>query len=917
MSNFFSNLKVKKIFLTSFLLLSFASEIILFSIPCDADSQIGSLSLFKTAFDRNNINLLSVIYLVLLIAIFILFSIAVFFILKQKDEKNSDKFMVLSLIGLTAEVLILFFDLSYPLFSILQLVIHSISIFFLLLFLIYSFLTYYYTVIKKSDDKKNKTNRILSLAISILSIISVISIFFSPFLTSTDTFTGTTTFYSLLSAIFSSKDEFIKPIFYFFLSFLISFFVLFMFFIGHFLLSLRDFYNDEKRYYKSSNASVLFGFMITLFFFVCGLVMLFILNKENISSLSFIPFIIQSVLFVLSSIFAARYEENKEVMSEVKKTNLAKKVLILVTFIILIATFVSSLFFDILKIDINNQYAFAVTPIDMLKNYTNNQFYKAVAFLLLTSGTVIFLFLLTSICLLLSKSRFFTNVIFAGIIIEFFVMFAISVFGIYYSMLENLKDDILQAIAKLSGITVTITDSTKVSITTQSYIFFLIQTFILIVLMFLKPFSSLKEEEELVKATVPSSSKGTGNALNEKQAAAVEKKEEEKALASSSSSSSSGEDKIVDFDSCPAFSELDSLKSRFDFALEKRKESEFIEPTLPSLVSYLVQYAANSRLHLSYKKEDMATFIAGLSMTRLSILQGMSGTGKTSLPKIFSEALMSNCEIIEVESSWKDKNELIGYYNDFSKVFTPKKFTQALYKASLNPDVITFIVLDEMNLSRIEYYFSDFLSLMENEEDKREIKLLNVKLYNTIDGKKNSYLSLKDDHTLKIPTNVFFIGTANRDESTFEISDKVYDRANTINFDRRATPVKDNSAPLDKRYLSYPVFKKLLDDAKSTYQFDLGKDERVKRIEDLLSPYNISFGNRVYNQINDFVKVYCSCFEDREKKEDEALEKILFSKVVHKLEFKSVEDKDYLKHEFERLGFYICSEFISKLNGDF
>ena len=132
MSNFFSNLKVKKIFLTSFLLLSFVSEIILFSIPCDANSQIGSLSLFKTAFDRNNINLLSVIYLVLLIAVFILFSIAVFFILKQKDEKNSDKFMVLSLIGLTAEVLILFFDLSYPLFSILQLVIHSISIFFLL-----------------------------------------------------------------------------------------------------------------------------------------------------------------------------------------------------------------------------------------------------------------------------------------------------------------------------------------------------------------------------------------------------------------------------------------------------------------------------------------------------------------------------------------------------------------------------------------------------------------------------------------------------------------------------------------------------------------------------------------------------------------------------------------------------------------
>ena len=58
----------------------------------------------------------------------------------------------------------------------------------------------------------------------------------------------------------------------------------------------------------------------------------------------------------------------------------------------------------------------------------------------------------------------------------------------------------------------------------------------------------------------------------------------------------------------------------------------------------------------------------------------------------------------------------IKYYNEFNKVYTPKKFTQALYKATLNSDVLTFIVLDEMNLSRIEYYFSDFLSLMENEQ---------------------------------------------------------------------------------------------------------------------------------------------------------------------------------------------------------
>jgi hypothetical protein len=60
----------------------------------------------------------------------------------------------------------------------------------------------------------------------------------------------------------------------------------------------------------------------------------------------------------------------------------------------------------------------------------------------------------------------------------------------------------------------------------------------------------------------------------------------------------------------------------------------------------------------------------------------MSGTGKTSLPKIVAEALMSVCDIVEVESSWRDKNELLGYYNEFSKLYTPKKFTQALYKGT-------------------------------------------------------------------------------------------------------------------------------------------------------------------------------------------------------------------------------------------
>ena len=118
---------------------------------------------------------------------------------------------------------------------------------------------------------------------------------------------------------------------------------------------------------------------------------------------------------------------------------------------------------------------------------------------------------------------------------------------------------------------------------------------------------------------------------------------------------------IPNFDSCPAFTELDNKLSYYNDLLFQRKNKLFENPSLPDIVQFVVDYARESRLHLSYTPQTIAKFVAGLGATKLSILQGMSGTGKTSLPKIFLEALMGNCEIVEVESSWKDKNELIGY----------------------------------------------------------------------------------------------------------------------------------------------------------------------------------------------------------------------------------------------------------------
>ncbi|BCR36156.1 hypothetical protein [Mariniplasma anaerobium] len=220
-----------------------------------------------------------------------------------------------------------------------------------------------------------------------------------------------------------------------------------------------------------------------------------------------------------------------------------------------------------------------------------------------------------------------------------------------------------------------------------------------------------------------------------------------------------------------------------------------------------------------------------------------------------------------------------------------------------------------MNLSRIEYYFSDFLSLMENEEGQREIKLINLKLNRKEEDEEVEYLALNDGHTLKVPSNVWFIGTANRDESTFVISDKVYDRAHTMNFTKRAPKVRSFSDPISKQYYDYEIINELFVTAKQNGSFDAENSELIKSIEILLAPFNISFGNRILKQIEDFVNIYKECFPN-EDVESEAIEKILLSKVVAKLEVKTIDDKEKLEMEFERLNLSLCAEFIKRLDDE-
>ena len=174
---------------------------------------------------------------------------------------------------------------------------------------------------------------------------------------------------------------------------------------------------------------------------------------------------------------------------------------------------------------------------------------------------------------------------------------------------------------------------------------------------------------------------------------------------------------------------------------------------------------AASQLHLYYTPEIIRRFIAGMASSKILILEGISGTGKTSLPYSISRYMGNPATMVSVQPSFRDRTELLGYFNEFSKRFNETEFLRALYEAGYRPDP-TLIVLDEMNLARIEYYFAEMLSVLEM-PSKEEWVLDLVPTAWAGDPK------LMEGGKIHVTDTTWFIGTANNDDSTFTIPDKV------------------------------------------------------------------------------------------------------------------------------------------------
>ncbi len=314
---------------------------------------------------------------------------------------------------------------------------------------------------------------------------------------------------------------------------------------------------------------------------------------------------------------------------------------------------------------------------------------------------------------------------------------------------------------------------------------------------------------------------------------------------------------------------------------------------------------ASYNLKLYYSITDIRRFISSLAVSHILILQGMSGTGKTSLAYAFGQFIKNESTVVPIQPMWKERTDLLGYYNEFTKRFNETVLLNKIYEANYN-DNIYITVLDEMNIARVEYYFAEFLSLLELPNP--ESRYLDV-----VSDKWQTDPVLLKEGQVKLPDNMWFIGTANNDDSTFAISDKVYDRAMVMNLDNKSVPFdaeKTKCVSISKTY-----FISLVEEAKKEYKITRRSLERIKKLDKyMIDTFHITFGNRIMKQIKQYVPVFIACGGE----ELEAIDDILSRKVIRKLESQNPvyvrkvakEFMDTLDEIFGYDKMKLCKEYI-------
>jgi len=333
------------------------------------------------------------------------------------------------------------------------------------------------------------------------------------------------------------------------------------------------------------------------------------------------------------------------------------------------------------------------------------------------------------------------------------------------------------------------------------------------------------------------------------------------------------------------FPKLVSVDEKYKELDPNVEMNDYSQMTLDRLVDTFRMFAA-SQLGLFYEQKTLRAFFAGLGTSKIIILEGISGTGKTSLPYALGKFFQNDAKICSVQPSWRDRSELLGYYNEFTKKFNETDFLKAVYEATYREDV-NLIILDEMNLARIEYYFAEFLSIME----MPNISEWNIELITNPDKSSDPIHFI--DGKLLIPQNIWFIGTANNDDSTFTITDKVYDRAVSLFFSNKGIPFDaEFTEPVT---MSYQYLNDLFNEALTNYPISSLTLEKFDKLDTfVISKFKIAFGNRILKQITKFVPCYVACGGT----EVEGLDFIFSTKILKKFESLNLA---FLKNELREL----------------
>lgn len=284
-----------------------------------------------------------------------------------------------------------------------------------------------------------------------------------------------------------------------------------------------------------------------------------------------------------------------------------------------------------------------------------------------------------------------------------------------------------------------------------------------------------------------------------------------------------------------------------------------------------------------FESGTISAFYAALKTKGFVILAGLTGTGKTKLPQLFNELVAEKEHrlFLSVRPDWRDSKPLLGYFNPIERsdeqipIYEAKELLLHIMKSVDNfksePKQPFFVILDEMNLARVEYYFSDFLSVLESGRQQEEGETkgyseepLHLHTLDTCVTRKNN-LKIKPD--IHLPPNLYFVGTVNLDETTFSFSPKMLDRAFVLEFWKVDL---DNYPPDDKVEINYPskreLKEKIITDLSRENQFiNYSKETKnraidslgtyyndIKILHSILKLYDLHFGYRVIDEIGLF-----------------------------------------------------------------